>query len=44
MAAMVVLLDIAPTPSTDWVGEVYLWLEKIHDTAAVQQAESSLQH
>jgi hypothetical protein len=44
MAAMAVLLDTLPIPSTDGVGEVYRRLKNILDTAAAQQAESYLQH
>jgi hypothetical protein len=44
MAFVAVLLDMLPMPSIDGVGDVYQWLKNILGTAAVHQAESSLQH
>jgi hypothetical protein len=44
MAAVAVLLDTLPAPSTDGVGEMYQWLKSILGTAVAQQGESSLQH
>jgi hypothetical protein len=42
--AVATLFDTLPTPSTDRVGKVYQQLKNILDTAAAQEAESSLQH
>jgi hypothetical protein len=44
VAVVAAFLDTLPTPSTDGVGKIYQQLKNILGTAAVQQAESSLQH
>jgi hypothetical protein len=44
VAAMAVLLDTLPVPSTDRVGKVYQQLKNILGTVVAQQVESSLQH
>jgi hypothetical protein len=44
VAAVAVLMDTLPAPSTNRVGEVYQQLKSILGTATAQQVESSLQH